>query len=470
MMPADTDRYARNADSRMAMSSLGIVPGESRVLVVGLGMTGLSVARFLSFLGIEVAVTDNRENPPCLAELRKLGTDIPVFLGEYDRRAFGAATHLIVSPGVSLDTEEVFQALEAGIPLFSDIDLFASVVSAPVVGITGSNGKSTVTSLLGMMAKKADWDARVGGNLGIPALNLVDDEDRPDLYVVELSSFQLERTSLLKCAAATVLNISADHMDRHGDIETYTRVKQSIFSNCTVMVLNQDDAAVAAMARKDHPSLRFGLSGNDSLDFSVRELADGEWLVHGKNPLIRVDSVKIKGRQNLSNVLAALALGQAVGLPMAGMLAALVEFPGLPHRMQWVEDFNGVTWINDSKATNVGACIAAMEDLTGKIVLIAGGDGKGADFGGLKELIKEKTRALVLIGKDADRLQALFAAEAPCVKATDLGNAVEMSAGIARPGDTVLLSPACASLDQFQNYQERGRVFEQAVRELIRAH
>jgi UDP-N-acetylmuramoylalanine--D-glutamate ligase len=470
MMPAEFERHTRIADHRLAMWSLGIIPGESRVLVVGLGLTGLSVARFFSVLGIEVAVTDNRDNPPCLAELRNLGRHIPVFLGNYDRRAFAAATHLIVSPGVSLETEEVFQALEAGIPLLSDIDLFASIVSAPVVGITGSNGKSTVTSLLGMMAKKADWNVQVGGNLGVPALDLADGEDRPDLYVVELSSFQLERTSLLKCAAATVLNISPDHMDRHGDIETYTRIKQSIFSNCTVMVLNQDDGAVAAMAKKDHPSLRFGLGGNEDLDFSVRDLADGEWLVHGTNPLIRVDSVKIKGRQNISNALAALALGQAVGLPMAAMLAALEEFPGLPHRMQWVEDFNGVTWINDSKATNVGACIAAMEGLSGKIVLIAGGDGKGADFGGLKEIIKEKARALVLIGKDADRLQALFASEALCIKAPNLGNAVAMSAGIAQPGDTVLLSPACASLDQFQNYQERGRVFEQAVRELIRAY
>ncbi|MGH8556817.1 MAG: UDP-N-acetylmuramoyl-L-alanine--D-glutamate ligase [Methylococcales bacterium] len=471
MMQADNRGYdIPNATRSTAIAALGLVPRESRVLVVGLGLTGFSVARFLSGLGIDVAITDNRRNPPRLAELQRLSADIPVFLGGYDRKAFRAATHLVVSPGVSLDTEQVFQALESGLPLFSDIDLFASVVNAPLVGITGSNGKSTVTSLLGTMARIAGWNVRVGGNLGVPALDLLDQDEGIDLYVLELSSFQLERTSLLKCAAATVLNISPDHLDRHGDLETYARVKQNIFSSSTVMVLNRDDPRVAAMAKKGQPTLHFSLSGEDSFDFSLRNQADGEWLVHRGSPLIRTDSVKIAGRQNLSNAMAALALGHAVGLPMGPMLDGLQVFPGLPHRMQRIEKARGITWINDSKATNVGACIAAIEGLSGKIVLIAGGDGKGADFSALKNAIKEKARAVVLIGRDADLLYALLASEVPSVKAPDLRRAVELSAGLARPGDTVLLSPACASLDQFTDYQERGRVFEQAVRELISAH
>ncbi|MCI0667165.1 MAG: UDP-N-acetylmuramoyl-L-alanine--D-glutamate ligase [Methylococcaceae bacterium] len=470
MIQANFDQISQKATRSEAIAALGIVPGESRVLVVGLGLTGLAVARFLSLLGIQVAVTDNRANPPCLAELRSLSSDIPVFLGRYEREAFRAATHLVVSPGVSLDTEEVFQALESGLGLLSDIDLFATVVNAPVVGITGSNGKSTVTSLLGTMAGKADWNVRVGGNLGVPALDLLGEDEGIDLYVLELSSFQLERTSLLKCAAATVLNISPDHLDRHGDIETYARAKQSIFSNCTVRVLNQDDPLVACMASKDQPALRFGLNGDASLDFGVCRHAHAEWLVHRGNPLMAADCVKIKGRQNLSNALAALALGQAVGLPIAAMIEGLQDFPGLPHRMQWVEKIEDVTWINDSKATNVGACIAAMQGLSGKIVLIAGGEGKGADFSVLKDVVKQRARAVVLIGRDADLLHGLLASEVTSLKAPDLRRAVELSAGLARPGDTVLLSPACASLDQFTSFEERGRVFEQAVRNLIGAH
>lgn len=469
MMPADFKKPDHRLTRADAIGALGIVPGRSRVLIVGLGLTGLSVARFLARLEVEVQVTDSRPNPPCLAELHGMDPDIPVFLGGYPRESFDEATHLAVSPGVSLDTEEVFEALESGLPLISDIDLFTAVVDAPVVGITGSNGKSTVTSLLGLMARKAKRNVRVGGNLGVPALDLFDEDPGVDLYVLELSSFQLERTSLLKCAAATVLNISPDHMDRHGDIGTYARAKQNIFSNCTVRVLNQDDPMVASMASRDQPVLRFGLGGDDSLDFSVSRDVRSEYLVHRGSPLIEVDTVKIKGRQNVSNALAALAMGHAVGLPMAAMIEGLQEFPGLPHRMQWVEKIRGVDWINDSKATNVGACIAALEGLNGKIVLIAGGDGKGADFSAFKKVVKERARAVVLIGKDAELLQGLLAPEVACVRASDLRRAVLLSAEIARPGDTVLLSPACASLDQFANYEERGRVFEQAVRDLIDA-
>ncbi|MGH8552956.1 MAG: UDP-N-acetylmuramoyl-L-alanine--D-glutamate ligase, partial [Methylococcales bacterium] len=314
------------------------------------------------------------------------------------------------------------------------------------------------------------WNVRVGGNLGVPALDLLDRDEGVELYILELSSFQLERTSLLKCSAACVLNISPDHLDRHADLECYARAKQSIFSNSTIRILNRDDPRVAAMAIKGQPTLHFGLGADPWLDFRVGHRQDGEWLVHRNDWLMRTDCVKIAGRQNLSNALAALALGYAVGLPMAAMLEGLKIFPGLPHRMQWIGQASGITWINDSKGTNVGATIAALEGLSGKIVLIAGGDGKGADFSVLKPVMMKKARAVVLIGRDAGLLYDLLADEVHCVKAPDLRHAVESAAGLAQPGDTVLLSPACASFDQFKDYQERGKVFEQAVRKVIDAH
>lgn len=444
------------------LERLGLTATKTRVVVVGLGKTGLSVAKFLSARGIAFAVVDSRERPPGLVELRESCPDAAVFLGGFERPAMAVATHLIVSPGVALNEPSVQSALAGGARLLSDIDLFACMARAPVVGITGANGKSTVTSLLGVMAQKSAKKAPVGGNLGTPALDLLD--DAAELYVLELSSFQLERTEWLPLAAATVLNISPDHMDRYHDVAEYAAVKQRIFRHAGVRVLNADDALVARMTEPGRACVFYGLD-NGKPDYSLIEQDGQEWLALRGEPWLRVGEVLLKGRHNLSNALAALALGDAIGLPREGMLDALRSFRGLDHRMQFVAEIDGVVWINDSKATNIGACMAALEGLAGHAVLIAGGDGKGADFAALAGLAG-KLRGAVLMGKDADKLEAVLKPVTTTVRVANMRSAVGAARQLAWRGDSVLLSPACASLDQYTDYQHRGRVFAEAVKAL----
>ena len=446
-----------------ALSRLGLGLS-SRALVVGLGATGLSVARFLSERGIQLAVADTRANPPGLAELRECLPDVAVFLGGFDPAAFARATHLVVSPGVALDTPAVRQAALSGVPVFGDLDLFACVARAPVVGITGANGKSTVTTLLGLMAEAGRRKVKVGGNLGTPMLDLLDAE--AELYVLELSSFQLERSSLLEAAAATVLNISPDHLDRYPDIQAYADAKRRIFNGTGLMVLNADDPAVAAMAEVGRRCARFSLKEAAGAEYRLGLVDGREWLVCAGEPLMAVEEIRLKGRHNAANALAALALGDAVGLPRAAMAQALREFPGLEHRMEWVAEVGGVAYINDSKATNVGACMAALEGLGGPVVLIAGGDGKGADFSALADVAAGKVRAAVLMGRDAGLLEQALRPQVPSVRVESMKQAVAAARKLAQKGDIVLLAPACASLDQYKDYRERGRVFADAVRSL----
>jgi UDP-N-acetylmuramoylalanine--D-glutamate ligase len=438
--------------------------GGARVLVVGLGKTGLSVARFLVAQGIEVAVVDSRENPPALAELRDSVPDAAVFLGGFDSRAFAAATHLVVSPGVGLDTPAVARAASAGLPVLGDLDLFTCMAKAPVIGITGSNGKSTVTSLVGLMAEVDGRKVEVGGNLGTPMLELLD--AAAELYVLELSSFQLERANLLEPLASTVLNISPDHMDRYPSVEAYAEAKRRIFKGQGTMVLNADDPVVAAMAEPGRRCVWFGLQEDAQLDYAPLTVDGEEWLMCRGEPLLRAGELRIKGRHNLANALAAVALADAAGIAHASMVRALREFAGLEHRMQWVAEIEGVSYVNDSKATNVGATLAALEGLDGHAVLIAGGDGKGADFSVLRPVVANKVRTAVLMGRDAPLLDAALKDVVPTVRVTDMKQAVEAARRRARAGDTVLLAPACASLDQYRDYQERGRVFAEAVRSL----
>ncbi len=443
---------------------LGLDPLYSRVLIVGLGSTGLSVARFLARHDIEFAVVDSRREPPGLHELRDSLPDAAVFVGGFDPSAFAAASHLVVSPGVALTHPAISRSQRLGIPLVSDIDLFACMADAPVIAITGSNGKSTVTTLVGLMAREAGIKSAIGGNLGTPALDLLEEE--ADLYVVELSSFQLERSSLLEPAVATVLNISPDHMDRYADLASYAETKRRIFKGRGAMVLNNDDALVAAMGAAGRPCLRFGLEDSPRLDYGLRCVSGRDWIVRRGECLMPVAEIRIRGRHNVANALAALALGETVGLPFAAMQEILRNFPGLDHRMQWVADIDGVAYINDSKATNVGACMAALEGLPGKAVLLAGGDGKGADFSALTSVAAKKVRAAVLMGKDAQLLEHVLADVVPTVRAATMREGVRAARRLARKGDTVLLAPACASLDQYKDYQERGRVFTDAVRSM----
>jgi len=455
-MPTGTRRFGN-------LEPLGL-DDRSRALIVGLGKTGLSVARRLAGEGIRFAVVDSREAPPGLDELRESLPDAGVFLGSFDERAFLAATHLFVSPGVPLDLPPVRDAAARGARILGDVDLFACQAKAPVIGITGSNGKSTVTTLLGRMAELAGCRCRVGGNLGTPMLDLV--EPSAELYVLELSSFQLERSMLLDCAAATVLNVTPDHMDRYADLDRYAAAKARIFCGHGTMVLNRDDPLVVQMVEPERRCLWFGLQDDPTLDFRLASWGGEDWLLVGDDPLLAAGEVRIRGRHNLSNALAALALGSAAGLARPAMVEALRSFPGLAHRMQWVAEIQGVTYINDSKATNVGACMAALAGLDEKAVLIAGGDGKGADFSGLVPLAAEKVRAAVLMGRDAPLLEEVLRDVVPVTRVANMREAVAAARALARPGDSVLLAPACASLDQYRDYQERGQVFIDAVRSL----
>jgi UDP-N-acetylmuramoylalanine--D-glutamate ligase len=442
----------------------------SSAVIVGLGRTGLSCARYLHALGWKLAVTDTRAQPPELAALRQLDAKIPVSAGGLDTRLLDDALCVVASPGVSLNALFFVEARRRGLEIVGDIELFARAVDAPVVGITGTNGKSTVTTLVGRMAARAGMKVRVGGNLGEPALDLLTnaraDAEPTQLYVLELSSFQLETTGSLDLKTATVLNVTADHLDRYKTIEDYAIAKARIFARCDTAVINLDDPLVVAMPLPGQRMLGFSLRATIGADYAVAN-RDGEWwFMKRDEPLMPVSGMKIKGLHNAANALASLALGEALGLPMPAMVAELAEFPGLAHRAQWVADINGVTYINDSKGTNVGATIAAVSGMTGPLIIIAGGDGKNQDFAPLADAFRGKVRHTVLIGRDAGAIERALQGVGTTETCSTLEEAVKAAARAAKPGDTVLLSPACASLDMFRDYTHRGAVFSQAVKEL----
>ena len=438
-----------------------------RVLVVGLGRTGVSCARFLTRRGHAVAVTDTRIEPPGLAQLRNELPDVALFLGGFDRSAFAAAEMVVVSPGVPVDEPLIREAWARGVPVLGDVELFAREARSPVAAITGSNGKSTTTMLLGEMARVAGRRVAVGGNLGEPALDLLD--PAIELYVLELSSFQLETTESLAPAVATVLNVSADHLDRHPDLASYAALKARVLRRATVAVVNRDDPIVAAM---EGGAERRGFTLGEPVegDYGLRRVGGETWLCRGAVPLVPAADVQIPGRHNLANALAALAMGDALGLRLPAMREALRGFTGLPHRTQFVGERSGVRFYNDSKGTNVGATTAALEGFMdgsdARTVLIAGGDGKGQDFAPLGPLCARAARCVILIGRDAPQVEAVLDSTTPRVHARDMDEAVRLAAQHALPGDRVLLSPACASFDMFRNYEHRGDVFAEAVRRL----
>ncbi|MFL1454410.1 UDP-N-acetylmuramoyl-L-alanine--D-glutamate ligase [Marinobacter sp. GN3S48] len=443
---------------------MSVIVSDRRTLVVGLGKTGLSCVRYLCGQGREIAVADSRHNPPGLDELTSEWPDVPVQTGPFDEQWFASFNELVVSPGVSVETPAIRKAVAGGAKIRGDIDLFAEAADAPIVAITGSNGKTTVTTLLGEMARAAGRRVEVGGNIGTPALDLLGRQ--ADLYVLELSSFQLETTDELNALAATVLNVSDDHMDRYPSKMAYFQAKQRIFRGCQNAIVNLDDALSTPMARDNLRFLCFGFHRVNPDTFSTRDDDEGTWITFGFDNLLLAEELKLLGRHNISNVMAALALGQAAGLPMETMLTVAREFRGLPHRCEFVRRVNDVDYINDSKGTNVGATAAAIESLVpadGKIVLIAGGDGKGANFSPLEVPVTLHCRAVVLIGQDANRIAENIGTAAVIAHAETMADAVVQAAGLAQPGDRVLLSPACASFDMFRDYNDRGDQFRQQV-------
>ncbi|MDD2051832.1 UDP-N-acetylmuramoyl-L-alanine--D-glutamate ligase [Pseudomonas putida] len=444
---------------------MSLIASDHFRIVVGLGKSGMSVVRFLAQRGVAFAVADTRDNPPELVTLRRDYPQVEVRCGELDVDFLCRADELYVSPGLALATPALQAAAARGVKLSGDIELFARNAKAPIIAISGSNAKSTVTTLVGEMAAAAGKRVAVGGNLGTPALDLLDDSI--ELYVMELSSFQLETTDNLGAEVATVLNVSEDHMDRYSGLPAYHLAKHRIFRGARQVVVNRQDALSRPLMSEGLPCWTFGLSQPDFKAFGLREDNGEKYLAFEFENLMPVRELRIRGAHNQSNALAALALGHAVGLPFDAMLSTLRTFAGLEHRCQWVREHQGVNYYNDSKATNVGAALAAIEglgaDITGKLVLIAGGDGKGADFSGLRAPVAAHCRAVVLLGRDAEQLAAALGDATALVRVQTLEEAVQRCAELAQPGDAVLLSPACASLDMFKNYEERGQLFAQAV-------
>ena len=448
---------------------MSLIASDQFRIVVGLGKSGMSLVRYLARQGLRFAVVDTRANPPELSTLREQFPQVEVRCGELGVDFLARASELLISPGLAVATPALQEAAKRGAKLSGDIDLFAREAKAPIVAITGSNAKSTVTTLVGEMAAAAGRKVAVGGNLGTPALDLLADD--VELYVIELSSFQLETTELLNAEVATCLNVSEDHMDRYADLPAYHLAKHRIFRGARQVVVNRDDPLSRPMIADQVPCWSFGLGKPDFKRFGLLEENGEKYLAYQFEALLPVRELKVRGAHNQSNALAALALGHAVGLPMAVMLDTLKGFTGLAHRCQWVGERGGVSYYDDSKATNVGAALAAIEglgtDIAGKLVLIAGGDGKGADFSSLRQPVAAHCRAVVLLGRDADKLAAVFDGAVDIVRVDSLQAAVQQAAAVAQSGDAVLLSPACASLDMFKNFEERGRLFAQAVEALV---
>ena len=428
-----------------------------QVVIIGLGKTGLSCVTYFRQRGITPVVMDTRENPP---GKESLPAECRLLTGPLDADTLCSASLIVASPGVALATPALQVAKAAGVEIVGDIELFAREAKAPIVAITGSNGKSTVTALVGLMAAEAGFKVGVGGNIGTPALDLL--LQPADLYVLELSSFQLETTSSLKPAAAVILNLSEDHLDRYDGMAGYLAAKQRIFSNAKRIVVNRDDAATYPPQQSYWQS--FGLNA----EAYGRIQRDNQlWLSVAGKPVLPVSELNIVGAHNQMNALAAMALADAAAIPQPAQLNVLRSFSGLEHRCQFVREVNGVRWINDSKATNVGSTLAAVagvgESVKRRLWLLAGGQGKGQDFSPLQPLLANQIYRMVCFGQDADTLLKLAD---NTQRVTDLDEAVRCIAAEAQPGDWVLLAPACASLDQFRNFEQRGQHFADLVNAL----
>ncbi len=442
-------------------------------IIVGLGTTGLSCARYLRSKNLAFEVIDSRQSPPGLAQFQAEFPEVALTLGEFSQTLLCQADELLLSPGVSVQTPAIKAAAEAGVRIVGDIALFSEAQEQPVVAVTGSNGKSTVVTLLAMMARQAGLSVGLGGNLdgaeASPALDLLR-QDPKDVYILELSSFQLETTPHLAAKAAVILNVSDDHMDRYANKHEYEAAKQRIFLGAENAIVNKDDAASQPWNSQGLAISHFGLEIPNAGEWGVVQKNETSFLAFGNEALLDIKSLKVAGKHNIANALAALALGEAIGLPREAMLSALTTFPGLPHRCQWLRRVHGVDYYNDSKGTNVGASIVAIESLgeliKGKLILIAGGVDKGADFSIMAPVLETFVKLAVLIGRDAKNMAAAMKNSIEIVFANSLQEAVAIAAQNANEGDAVLLSPACASFDMFNDFTHRGRVFSETVEAL----
>ncbi|WP_291996614.1 UDP-N-acetylmuramoyl-L-alanine--D-glutamate ligase [Candidatus Accumulibacter sp. ACC012] len=443
------------------------------VLVIGLGESGLAMARWLHRQGARVRVADSRSAPPQADALRAAVPTALLFAGPFSAAAFAGVELIAISPGVPVQELLLQDAVAHAIPLVSEIELFAWAVhrltpQAALIAITGSNGKTTTTTLVGALCRAAGRRTAVAGNIGPAALDAlmtaIDGDDLPAVWVLELSSFQLETTHTLAADAATVLNISEDHLDRYNGLDDYSAAKLRVFQGCGVMVVNRDDPRSLAAARSDRRCVSFGLGA--PAQASEYGIAD-DCLVRGEEKLIALRELQLVGRHNATNALAALALCEAIGIDPQAVVPALAAFTGLAHRVERIAEIKGVRYFDDSKGTNVGATLAAIEGLGCKLAIILGGDGKGQDFSPLRPALDRHARAIALIGRDAPLIAALLAgSQVPLRRCLDMPEAVNWCAAQAQRGDAVLLSPACASMDMYRNYAHRAAAFADAVRGL----
>ncbi|MEO9348209.1 UDP-N-acetylmuramoyl-L-alanine--D-glutamate ligase [Acinetobacter radioresistens] len=439
-------------------------------VVAGLGISGVSAVNFLHERGYQVAVTDSRTHPPGHDQIP---AGIQTSFGQLDTELLLQAEEIILSPGLAPQLPEIQQATAKGIPVVGDIQLLRRATEVPIVAITGSNAKSTVTTLIGLMAKEAGKKVAVGGNLGRPALDLL--KDQPELIILELSSFQLETTSLLNAEVAVVLNMSEDHLDRHGDMLGYHAAKHRIFQGVKKVVFNRDDALSRPLVPDVVPVQSFGLNAPDMNQYGVLRDTDGTlWLARGRERLLNSTEMYIQGTHNIANALACLALGEAIGLPLNSMLETLKSFKGLAHRCEYVDTVNNVRYYNDSKGTNIGATLAAIEGLgaaiaprKGKVVVILGGQGKGQDFKALRAAVQQYVKTVVLIGEDALKIEQSIKGSTEILKVATLQEAVQLCHAKADAEDVVVLSPACASFDMFKGYDDRGHQFVACVKALV---
>ncbi|PMB54339.1 UDP-N-acetylmuramoyl-L-alanine--D-glutamate ligase [Coxiella endosymbiont of Rhipicephalus microplus] len=435
-------------------------------VIVGLGKTGLSCAQFFSESDQPFAITDNRQEPPQLKELLQAYPYTKLALGEFSENLLNEAHQIVLSPGIPLYNLAIINQVMIGKPIIGDIELFARVVKKPVIAITGSNGKSTVTTLVGLMMEVAGINAIVCGNIGKPVLQQL--SINPEYYILELSSFQLETTSSLQPQAATILNISEDHMDRYPSLQEYIRAKQRIYNSCLIPIINLDQPEIWKNISFKNQPLSFGLENR--ADFSLIEHNHKTFITYQSQRLIPIEALKLNAKHHIQNALAALALGKAVGVPMEAMLWVLRNFKGIPHRCQWVRTYKDVNYYNDSKGTNIAATQAAIISLgevaKGKLILIAGGQGKGADFAALRTVVKRYVKQIVLIGEDAPVLEKALQGYTKILGVSSMEEAVKKSTNLAEEGDVVLLSPACASYDMFKHYKHRGDVFIETVERL----
>lgn len=440
-------------------------------LVAGLGKTGHSIARYLRRRNQPFVAFDTRTEPAGLVEFNAEFPGVDVFLGEIPEALYEQLTEIISSPGVALDSPSMKKAIARGISVVGDIECLAREINAPVIAITGTNGKSTVTTLVGEMAKAAGFSVAVAGNIGAPVLDLLDDATQYDLWVLELSSFQLDLTNTLSPIVSTILNVTPDHLDRHHQLDAYIKAKQRVYNNAKTLIYNREDSQTKPWPQeKGAPTpliTSFGLNLPVAGHWGLMNDSGVDYLAHGHEKIGPVDALKIKGRHNWQNALAACALSHAAGISYHSMKDVLQCFAGLPHRSQWVRTVDGVDYINDSKGTNIGATLSAISGIgggmQGKIVLIAGGQGKGADFTELRPAMADYVRAVVLLGEDADKLEKALADIVPVIRAPSLDAAVRAAKLQAASGDVVLLSPACASWDMFRDYGHRGETFVAAV-------